>query len=97
MKIAKDNYIAGSVFQYVGGLFIGYPIGISLGGGKPNWALTGIGAGLAVISIPFTVAYIKHAKNAVMIYNKGLKYSSMIKIDLRMTMTNNGVGLKITF
>ncbi|MFZ0280656.1 MAG: hypothetical protein WAL29_03330 [Bacteroidales bacterium] len=56
-----------------------------------------IGAGLIVISIPFTSAYTKHAKNAVRIYNNGLNRPSYMDPDVRMSFTINGIGLKVTF
>jgi hypothetical protein len=97
MKIATNNYYGSMVFQLPGGFLIGYPIGTALAGGDPNWTLAAIGAGLVVVSIPFTSAYNKHAKNAVSIYNKGLKYSTMIKPDLKFGITYNGIGINLRF
>ncbi len=97
MKIANNNYIASSVFQFPGGFLIGYPIGSALVGGNPNWTLAAIGAGLVVISIPFVSAYNKHAKKAVSIYNKGLKYSSIDRPDFKLGLTYNGIGIRISF
>ncbi|MDX9882453.1 MAG: hypothetical protein RBS73_10325 [Prolixibacteraceae bacterium] len=97
MKIAKSNYSVGSVFGFAGGFLIGWPVGTAIGGGKPNWAMAGIGAGLVAISIPFSSAYTKHAKNAVGIYNEKLKQTSLPKADFKFGLTCNGVGLRITF
>ncbi len=97
MKLAKSNYDVGYVFGFAGGFLIGWPIGTAIGGGDPNWTLAAVGAGLAVISIPFMVSYTKHAKNAVHKYNKGLKYSYFAKPDLKIGLTYNGVGIKIKF
>jgi hypothetical protein len=97
MKIAKNNYTASMIFQLPGGFLIGYPLGTAMAGGDPNWTLAAIGAGLVVISIPFISAYNKHARNAVSVYNKGLKYSTLVRPDLRFGITYNGLGAYLRF
>jgi len=97
MKIANNNYLTSMVFQFPGGFLIGYPIGTALAGGDPNWTLAAIGAGLVLVSIPFISAYNKHAKNAVSIYNKGLRYSSTVRPDFKLGITYNGIGIRIGF
>lgn len=97
MQVAKKNYDAASIFGFAGGFMIGWPLGAAIAGGKPNWTLAAIGAGLVVVSIPLTVAYTKHAKNAVSIYNgKGLPTASR-KIDFNLGLTGNGLGVTVTF
>lgn len=97
MKIAKTNYDVGTVFGFAGGFLVGWPVGTAIAGGKPNWTLAGIGAGLIVVSIPFSSAYTKHAKNAVNIYNNGIRQTGMKNFDLKLGLASNGIGLKITF
>lgn len=97
MKIANKNYITSMVFQLPGGFLIGYPIGTALAGGDANWTLAVIGAGLVFVSIPFISSYNKHAKNAVGIYNNGLKYSSIVKPDIKLGITCNGIGMRVQF
>lgn len=97
MKIAKRNFDAGTILGVTGGFMVGWPIGTALGGGKPNWAMAGIGAGLIAISIPFSVAYTRHAKNAVRIYNSGLKKLGLNKTEIRFGLTYSGVGVRMTF
>lgn len=97
MKIAKSNHDIGSVFGFTGGFLVGYPMGTALSGGKPNWVLAGVGAGLMLISIPFEVGYVKHAKNAVNLYNSGLKQIGQNKTDIKLQFTFNRVGLNLTF
>lgn len=97
MKIANSNATGSFIFGFAGGALIGWPIGSAIGGGKPNWALAGIGAGLVVLSIPFSVGYTKHAKSAVRIYNAGLKPIALNKFELIMGLTSNGIGAKINF
>lgn len=97
MKIAKNNYTAGMIFQLPGGFLIGYPLGTAVAGGDPNWTLAAIGAGFVVISIPFISAYNKHAGNAVSIYNKGLRYSTVVRPELKFGITCNGPGFYLRF
>ena len=97
MKVAKSNYGVGSVIGFAGGFMVGYPIGTALAGGKADWALAGIGAGLIVASIPFSSAYVSHAKKAVKMYNAGLKQTGMDHVSYQLGLAANGIGLKIWF
>ena len=97
MEIAKTNHAAGTVFGFIGGFLVGWPLGTAIAGGDPNWALAGIGAGLIVISIPFSSAYTKHAKNAANLYNSGQKHSGLNGPGLDIGMTSNGLGLRLVF
>ena len=97
MKIAKSNNDAASVFGFIGGALIGWPIGTAIAGGEPNWALAGIGVGVIVIAIPFSTAYTKHAKNAVRIYNEGLKQTLINKTEFKFGLLSYGIGVGINF
>ena len=97
MQIAKQNSDVGNLFSFAGGFCIGYPVGKYIAGGKPNWLSAGIGAGLIVISIPFSTAYFKHVKNAVGYYNDGLKRLSSSKIDYKLGLNANGMGITVRF
>jgi hypothetical protein len=97
MKIAKGNYDAGTLFGFAGGFMVGWPLGTAIAGGEPNWTLAAIGAGLIVISIPFSTSYSKHARKAVEIYNNGLKQTGLNSMEFRLGLTSNGIGLKINF
>jgi len=97
MKIAKGNLDAGNVFGFAGGYMVGWPIGTAIAGGEPNWALAAIGAGLIIISIPLSTGYTKHAKNAVSIYNSGLKQSRIDKVKSYLGFTSNGFGIVMKF
>jgi hypothetical protein len=97
MRIAKKNFDVSSIFGFTGGFMIGWPIGESFAGKEPNWVLAGIGAGLIAIAIPFSNAYSRHAKNAVIIYNNGLKHTGMNKIYLRTGIIQNGLGFRLEF
>jgi hypothetical protein len=97
MKAAKTNYDVGYVLGFAGGLFVGWPLGSAIAGGDPNWTLMGVGAGLIGLSVPFSTAYNKHAKNAARLYNGGSSPSGMNKVEFRFGMTGTGIGLNMAF
>jgi hypothetical protein len=81
-----------------GGFMVGWPIGTAIGGGDPEWAMAGIGAGLIVIAIPISSKFNKQAKLAVDTYNGGLPSSSFWdKNELRVSVTGSGIGLALRF
>lgn len=97
MKIAKSKGDMAIVFGGAGGFLVGWTLGTAAGGGKPNWAVAGVGAGLIMVSIPFSNSYAKHAKNAVRIYNSGLKKLGLNRVETRFGLTYNGLALRVTF
>lgn len=99
MKKARSNNIIASVIGFAGGGLIGWPIGAALGGGEPNWALAGIGAGLVVVSIPISSSASKKAKQAVDLYNASLNSTSMngLRTDFEFIANGNGIGISMTF
>ena len=97
MKKAKSNYGVSSVLGYAAGFLIGWPIGTAIAGGEPEWALAGVGAGIAVVSIPITSAYNRHAKEAVRLYNTGLTQTSFKKTEFKLGLAHNGIKVKMMF
>ena len=98
MRTAKTNNSIANAFAFAGGFLVGWPVGTVMGGGDPNWVLAGVGAGLIVVSIRFSSAYTRHAKNAVNIYNSGIKTIGRTPdISFRAGFTRNGIGLIMTF
>ena len=97
MKLASGNLTAGLAFAYVGGFMVGWPIVTAIGGGKPEWAMAGVGAALLAISFPFGGAATRHTKNAVKIYNNGIKELSHHNVNLDLGFSGNGVGIKMSF
>ena len=98
MKSAKSTYTMAMIVSCAGGFMVGWPIGTSLGGGEPNWAMAGIGAGLIVVSIPITKSFNKKAKLAVDTYNAGLLSSSVWeRSELKLSFSGNGMGLALRF
>lgn len=95
---AKSNNTFASIISGIGGFMVGWPIGTAIGGGEPNWAMAGIGAGLILVALPINGAYNKKAKEAVELYNQGKRSTSFWqKSDINLTLKGNGVGLKIVF
>jgi hypothetical protein len=96
-KAAKVNYDIASVFGFIGGFMIGWPIGSALGGGDPKWGLAAGGAGVLLLSIPFGHNFNRQAKNAIDIYNRGVNGSSARKYSLQLTPTRTGAKLVFMF
>ncbi len=94
---AKTNKAFATVFGFAGGFCVGWPLGTALGGGDPEWAMLGIGAGLIVISIPLTIAYSNHATNAVNLYNESIGAPAKQNVSMQFGMTPNGLGLTMRF
>jgi hypothetical protein len=97
MKIANTNYVVSMIFSCAGGFVIGYQIGSSVVSGEPEWTAAGVGAGLLIVAIPFAISYTKHAKNAVYIYNRGVRNSSGNPPEMTFNISPTGTGLKIRF
>jgi hypothetical protein len=97
MSIAKSNYDVAMVCSYIGGFCIGYPIGQAIGGGKPVWALAGIGVGVVIIAIPLSISFNKHARNAVRIYNSNLTRFGLNKLNVKIEFSGSGIGLCCRF
>lgn len=94
---AKINHEASQLFGVPGGFLVGFVVGRMAVGGEPNMAILAIGGGLVAVSIPFSIASSKHAKNGVNIYNESLKQSDLGKLDFNFGLTQHGIGLNMTF
>lgn len=97
MKKARNKGNVSAVFSGAAGFLIGWPLGTAIAGGKPNWALAGIGAGLLVVGIPISAASTREAKRAVRIYNDDLKKEALTQFDLKIGLTGTGLSAKLTF
>ena len=97
MKSAKSTTDAATVLGAIGGFMIGWPLGSAIGGGDPNWALAGIGAGVLAIGIPVGISANRKVLNAVDRYNQGLQNTS-INATPKLNLTfGNGFGLALNF
>ena len=103
IKFANSNFIMGSVFCSGFCLFMlqlkFFPFNIFLSSeGKIIYdKALAVAAGFAVIGVPFVISSQIHTKKGVMIYNKGLKYSPLNNVEVKMGIISNGIGLKIRF
>lgn len=98
IKSAQSNNLLATIIGGAGGFMVGYTVGTALGGGDPNWAVAGVGAGLIVVSIPISQNFNKKAKQAVDTYNAGLQpIAFRYKKELKFSVTGHGVGLTLRF
>ena len=96
IKKAQSTNGLAMAFAFTGGALVGFPLGTAIGGGDPNWALVGIGAGLIVVSIPISNKFNRQAKYAVETFNNDLQTSSFWdKHPLRFSVNATGVGLSL--
>ncbi|MBN1651871.1 MAG: hypothetical protein JW857_11120 [Bacteroidales bacterium] len=87
-----------SVIGFIGGSLIGYQTGYAITGGKPDVLVAGIGLALIGVSIPINKQTGKKASKAVNTYNEGLHTSnSWDKKELRLNVSENGLGLALSF
>lgn len=74
ISIAKAMRVVSVLMGVVGGGLIGWPLGQALAGERdPKWALAGVGAGLAVLSIPISALAVYSTDNAVKAHNRSLQ------------------------
>ncbi len=71
-KSSRSSNTIATVLGYAGGFMIGWPLGTAIGGGKPNWILAGVGAGLVAVAIPISIGSNRKLKRSVGIYNATL-------------------------
>jgi hypothetical protein len=96
---AKTSGTFATILGYAGGGLIGWPLGTAIGGGKANWGIAGIGAGLLAIAFPVAAGADKKTKQAVELYNASLNPISFIhsKPELNVVANANGIGLSMSF
>lgn len=99
-KIASGftYYSLSKVLGTTGFMILGWELGKELRGRQENLIRILMGTGLVLISIPFSIAFNKKAKNAVKIYNNAqLNTSFWDNKELKLTINGNGAGLKLVF
>lgn len=96
---AKSSATFATILGYAGGGLIGWPLGTAIAGGKANWGIAGIGAGLVAIAFPVAKGADKKAKQAVELYNASLNPTSYFqsKPELNVVANANGIGLSMRF
>ncbi|GEM_PF-2034944 len=90
------NYLASLTLKSAASILVLWPVVDSFDkNSDPNWNLAYIGAGCAVLSIPFQKWFEKNADQAVDYYNSGYQESSNIQFNLQVG--RNGLGLVMNF
>jgi hypothetical protein len=98
MLAAQATNTLATIISCAGGFMVGWPIGTYIGGGKPNWVLAGIGAGLIVVSIPISQKFCRQSKEAVDTYNSGLSPTTFRdRNELKFSVTGNGATVTLRF
>lgn len=97
MVSAKANSDAAIILGATGGFLLGYQVGKLIAGVYPNNVWAFVGGALMIASIPIMIQSNKKAKNAVRYYNDGLNQTGFYKVELRIGMNENGVGLCLHF
>lgn len=99
IKKAKSAGTFATILGYAGGGLIGWPIGTAIGGGKANWGIAGIGAGILAIAFPVASGADKKTKQAVELFNASLNPTSYFqsKPELNVVANANGIGLSMRF
>lgn len=77
MKKARSTTTIASIIGFAGGGAMGYSLGGAIGGGKVNWPLLGIGAGIIGLGIPISINAKNQARRAVQQYNSSLSVRSI--------------------
>jgi len=97
MQIAREKSISAIVFGTAGGFMVGYQVGKLIADRYPKLVWVGVGSVLILISVPISASSYKHAKNAVDFYNDGLKQTAFHKVEYRIGLNENGIGLSLHF
>jgi hypothetical protein len=97
MKKARSNSALASVFSFTGGVLIGLPLELAIGGGDINWGMVAVGGGFIVLSIPLIYSYRNNSTRAVESFNRGLLEAHHRKIEIHFQTNANGVGLGLRF
>lgn len=94
----RINFAVGSLFKAVGGVMIAYPLYDLIAGNEDvNYTLGGIGLGLYVVSIPFTLKFKSKANEAIGRWNNSLVSANEKAIDFKLALAPGGVGLRVDF
>ena len=89
-----------SILPGVGGGFcVAYPLAKALSGQKANWTQFAIGCGLIAVYIPIVISTNRNVNKAVDAYNKNKVVSNNTEnnYDLRLGLSQNGLGMTLRF
>ena len=96
IKKAKSKYTISTIMSGTGGFLVGWQLATALFGGDPDWALTGVGGALIVVSIPLNSRAMSLAFEAIDIYNSGISNASR-RPEMHFGFTGNGAGILVKF
>ncbi|UXX80181.1 hypothetical protein N7E81_03580 [Reichenbachiella carrageenanivorans] len=89
------NSMGDALLTAASSVLIFWPIGEYIAGNDdPNWTLAYIGAGCALLSIPFKKGFEKNADKAMNYYNNGYK---KVAVNFNFNINTNGLGLAMRF
>ena len=97
---AKANADLAFGFSFIGGAFIGAPVGKAMAGGDPKWVSAGIGGGLVLIALQlFYRNSNEKAKAAIDMHNANLSYydNAPNKPSFNWIVRDNGLGVRMSF
>lgn len=98
IQSARSSNTMAGVLGAIGGAMIGWNIGEAIAGGDPNWTLSAVGGAIVLASIPIYNSAYKKSKQAVELYNAGLKTtSSRNTTELNFSIAKGNIGLKLSF
>lgn len=94
--------ITGNVLGFMGGACIGWPLGTAIGGGDPQWAIAGIGAGLIAIGLPLSIIATHRAKHMASVngthHDDAVQYAVNSRYtELHVVANRQGIGLALDF
>lgn len=95
---SKAGTTISSILGFAGGFLVGFNLGQAISGQQPQWAFSGVGAGLIAISIPISASANKKIKKAVTEFNTVQKQPSLgNQWELKFQSTPQGIGLALQF
>lgn len=97
IRIIKTNWIFATIFGGAAGYIYGNQYVTRYRRSSPDWGALSAATALLGLSMPFEIGRTKHLKKAVLIYNKGVMEIGKNKTSYNLRISNNGIGLKISF
>lgn len=91
------NYIASALLKSASGTLILWSLTDVLNSKSPNWTLAEIGAGCALLAIPFSKSFDRHALKAIEHYNAPVPEKSTDKVELNVNVGIGGVAMVVNF
>lgn len=97
MDKAQTYNVLGYVVGIGGGFCMGYPVVSYMLNKKTSWTMLYVGAALVVLTIPTTILYYRAKNKAIRTYNQGISKASTTKLDFKLGLTGNGIGMAMRF